>query len=286
MNISWAEIEYSAERFDSIINPSVPTLSPKIPTTQEAVNTITAEKQAEVDQVFEKFKVRECLEAIGRDVWHEGSVNLNGCIFGPTLFGLPEDSHLAVVLSNHLYLVSDKFTEITPLWRNGPIQKSSLFIQSGSSSINVSVEPNRSRDYDMDTIEVSTHSIYDLSDSPVRSRHSRGNFLERYWADQSLRNRQRPSGVEWRVNIYQSDAEGAFHSALKKIVDEIVKANCLPSQIRDWCNHQLEPLPQDWKNTGNKRIEFPELLNWYYQIKDTPQRLRRINERLGYRLPI
>jgi hypothetical protein len=273
----WAEIEQSAAEFrsykQSLANQSLPASEkPRVDPLQ-----IQSQKQAEIDEIFGKFRVRESLEALGREVFEEGEIGSDGTIF--TGFFCEETFSLKTRLS----LVSDPIHEIQISAMNGE-PKPRLVITSSGVGLGVRVSPKTFQP-DHWQLEVASYSIYNLDNTaPPLTESLRKHRLNRAFTDSlSLRSRKiedNNSSFSRKIPL-DSSTEGEFHLALADYVNKVRENNSLPKQVRAWCEERERQLPEDWPR--GEWIDFDRLLEYAFQVRGTRKVVRDLHALTGYR---
>lgn len=221
--MKWAEIEESAQAYRASQLKVIP-IPPEASQHPVPIDPkqLEIQKQAEVDEIFRTFAVREALDAIGKDVWEEGEVHQNGCIFGPTYFGLREGSDDEIILDNSLTLVSNPFTEVrvSTAW---PSHNLRLYVQEGAVAIHVEVALTPF-EHDNWQLEVGTESFYNfVTEVPEVKDSLRHHPLRTALQESvSLENRRLHS-EEHSIDINHPHAIESFHLALVQEVEEMKK---------------------------------------------------------------
>ena len=276
--MKWADIEKSASEYKQLRN-----LQPQSEKPPE-VNLVefTARKQAEINEIIERFRIKECLEAIASDVWGEGQVSLQGTGFGG-FWNIDE----SIGLDNILYLYSNEFTEIYVT--KYPDRGLRVNTQPGEVGLSVSVEPDFEDGW---MLEINSYSIFNLTKPPLPLRED----LQKYSFDKALVNnlelqsQPRITPIYTHILVDSSNAEAAFHSALVSKIESQRQNKTLPVDIRAWCNNRLAQLPSDWFKNGSEThvpyVEQNQIMDLVYDVKKTPGFIRSLNPHFGYRLPI
>ncbi len=257
----WSEIEQSVSNTEGF-----PPIDPR---------QVEAQKQIEVDELFNRFKVRECLEAVGNDVWGEGVIKQNGGIFSNIY------CKETIGLNNQLALVSNPIPEIQISTPDKPY-KPMLIVVSTGCSLNVAVYP--SSQYDRGTLETRAWSIYNFDEQTPDLQDA----LKRYSLTTALENSElfnkKLKGKYFftkQIIVDNPQAEGEFHQGLVDLVTLTIKNNSLPKQVRVWCEDRVNQLPKDWPR--GKWIGFDQLLEYAYQVRGTSDISKKLHRLTDYR---
>lgn len=274
----WVEIEQSAARYRETLGikkKEIPVETEPIP--QIDPQQVQSQKQAEVEEILDRFKVSECMEAIGREVWEEGHIERSSGMYNNIFC---KDS---IILNNVLVLGSDPITEIQ-VSTSGKEHQPMLIATSYEVSLDVDAEPSSIWD-DRQHLEVRSWSIYNF-DKPTPTLRD---ALKRYGLTRALkeslalehRRIKRGFCFEKKIQIESPYAEGEFYQALEDFVSMMRENNSLPKQVREWCQERVSQLPKDWPI--GEWIKFDQLRDFAYQVRGTPNISKTFDRFTDYR---
>lgn len=254
--MQWAEIETIVNQYQCGNNEPVAPYPQSI--TQEQIQVL---KQAEIDSTLRDLHVFEALVAIKTDVFKEGQVI-------PEEIGIQYEhgpgKDRSLHLNNYVTLSSEPYRKV----RTDYIEygKPRLSLQDCSSNISVHLNP---MDYEAPglMISVETNSIYDFRDASLDLHTDlANNSLTDTLRQLNPYNNQQPQPIY--INPNEAFPQEKFYKSLVTTVRNMEKYNALPLQIRAYYQRILDQLPENFRDKST--VEYPELLQWAYEVKQTP----------------